>query len=217
MGPESFPSDEEVVARVRAGDVAIFEVLMRRHNSRLYRVVRSVIKDEAEAEDVMQQAYLRAYAALNGFEGNSSFATWLTRIGLNEALGRLRKGRWLEPVDELPERTENWMEPAPTPEDLAASHETARLVERAIDRLPPIHRTVIMLRDIEQLSTEEAASVLQVSEDVVKVRLHRARLALRDALSEEVGESAREAFPFQAPRCDRVVNAVMIRLRGNAA
>jgi RNA polymerase sigma-70 factor (ECF subfamily) len=211
-------SDEEIVARVRAGDAALFEVLMRRHNQRLYRAVRSVVADEAEVEDVMQQAYLHAYTALGGFAGLSSFATWLTRIGLNEALGRRRKQSWLEPVETLPDRTEDGlMEPAPTPEDVAASRETVRMVEQAIDRLAPIHRTVLMLRDIEQLSTEEAASILQVSEDVVKVRLHRARLALREALAEEAQGAAREAFPFFAPRCDRVVNAVMARVLGNPA
>ena len=216
-GLESPPSDEEIVARVRAGDVALFEVLMRRHNPRLYRVVRSVIRDEAEAEDVMQQAYLHAYTALEGFAGLSSFATWLTRIGLNEALARLRKRRWLEPVQDLPENTESMMEPAPNPEELASARETARMVELAIDRLPPIHRTVLMLREIEQLSTEETAAILQVSEDAVKVRLHRARQALRDALADMAEGSAREAFPFFAPRCDRVVNAVMARLLGDAA
>jgi RNA polymerase sigma-70 factor, ECF subfamily len=216
-GPDNPPSDETIVTRVRAGDVALFEILVRRHNARLYRVIRSVIRNEAEVEDVMQQAYLRAYTALEGFAGLSSFATWLTRIGLNEALGRLRKQRWLEPVEDLPEETEGLMEPAPTPEDVASSRETARMVERAIDRLPPIHRTVLMLREIEQLSTEETAGILGVSEDVVKVRLHRARLALRDALAEQVAGSAREAFPFHAPRCDRVVAAVMARLLGDPA
>ncbi len=213
-GLDSLPTDEEIVARVRAGDVALFEVLMRRHNQRLYRAVRGIITDEAEVEDVMQQAYLRAYSALDGFAGLSSFATWLTRIGLNEALGRLRGRRRLEPIDDLAEGTEALMEPAPTPEDLAAARESARLIERAIDRLPAIHRTVLMLRDVQQLSTEEAAQVLEVTEDAVKVRLHRARLALRDALAETAAGSARDAFPFLAPRCDRVVEAVMARLLG---
>lgn len=206
------PADEELVARIRAGEPALFEVLMRRHNARLYRAVRSVLPDEAEVEDVMQQAYLRAYGALDGFAGLSSFSTWLTRIGVNEALGRLRSQRRLEPVEELPESSDAWAEAPPTPEDAAASRETARLVERAIDRLASIHRTVIVLRDVEQLSTAEVAAILEVSQDVVKVRLHRARQVLRDALLREVGASAREAFPFHAPRCDRVVNAVMARI-----
>lgn len=206
------PTDEELVARVRAGELALFEVLMRRHNARLYRTVRSVLPDEAEVEDVMQQAYLRAYGALDGFAGLSSFSTWLTRIAVNEALGRLRSQRRLEPVEELPEPSDGWAEAPPTPEDAAASREAARLIERAIDRLAPIHRTVIVLRAVEQLSTAEVAAVLQVSEDVVKVRLHRGRQVLRDALVREVGASARDAFPFHAPRCDRVVNAVMARI-----
>ncbi len=213
-GSESPPTDEEIVARVRAGDAALFEILMRRHNPRLYRAIRGIIADEAEVEDVMQQAYLRAYTALDGFAGLSSFATWLTRIGINEALARRRKGRWLESVEDLPEPTETQMEPQPTPEDVASSRETSRLVERAIDRLPPIHRTVIMLREVQQLSTEETAAVLEVSEEAVKVRLHRARLALREALADEAQGSAREAFPFLAPRCDRVVHAVLARILG---
>ena len=216
-GTESPPSDEEIVARVRAGDAALFELLMRRHNTRLYRAVRSVIANEAEVEDVMQQAYLRAYTALDGFAGLSSFSTWLIRIGLNEALGRLRKGRWLESVEDPPEPREHLMEPEPTPEDVASSRETARLVERAIDRLPPIHRTVIMLREVQQLSTEETAGALQVSEDVVKVRLHRARQALRQLLVDEAEGNAREAFPFLAPRCDRIVAAVMGAIRGGGS
>ena len=211
-GAERAPPDEEIVARVRAGERALFEVLMRRHNGRLYRSVRSVIADEAEVEDVMQQAYLRAYTGLGAFAGRASFSTWLARIGVNEALGRLRRRRRLKPLDEDPDRAEAWMGAAPTPEDTAATREAARLVERAIDRLAAIHRTVIMLRDVEQLSTAEVAAVLEVSEDAVKVRLHRARQALREILAAEAGEAAREAFPFPAPRCDRMVGVVMARI-----
>ncbi len=211
LRPEAYPGDAEIVARVRAGDAALFEVLMRRYNVRLYRAVRSVLRDEAEVEDVMQQAYLRAYAALGEFEGLSSFSTWLLRIGFNEALQRLRGRRRVSPV-ELEEGTEGSMDGQPSPEERAASRQALGLLEGAIDRLPPIHRTVIMLRDVEDLSTEETATVLQVSEDVVKVRLHRARAALREAMEEQLGSSAREAFPFRAPRCDRVVAAVMARI-----
>jgi RNA polymerase sigma-70 factor (ECF subfamily) len=213
-GSDGVPLDEELVARVRAGDPALFEVLMRRHNGRLYRAVRSVLADEAEVEDVMQQAYVQAYAGLESFAGRASFSTWLARIGVNEALGRLRKRHRLVPLDEVPDRAEAWMEAPPTPEDAAAAREAARLVERAIDRLATIHRTVLMLRDVEQLSTAEVAAVLEVSEDAVKVRLHRARQALRDVLAADVGDAAREAFPFPAPRCDRVVGAVMARIMG---
>ncbi len=212
LRPEAYPEDAEVVARVRAGDAALFEVLRRRHNTRLYRAVRGILRDEAEVEDVMQQTYLRAYTALRDFEGLSSFSTWLVRIGLNEALGRLRGGRRRATPVELGEATEGVMDHVPNPEERAASHQALELLERAIDRLPPIHRTVIMLREVEGLSTEEAAQALDVSEAVVKVRLHRARAALRDELTRELGQGASEAFPFQAPRCDRVVRAVLAKI-----
>ncbi len=210
LRPEAYPADEEIVARVRAGDAALFEVLMRRHNSRLYRAVRGILRDEAEAEDAMQQAYLRAYAALGEFEGLSSFSTWLVRIGINEALGRVRKRRHHVPVEAG--HTEVSMPDPPTPEERAASRQALALLESAIDRLPPIHRTVILLREVEGLSTEEAAQALGVSEAVVKVRLHRARAALRDVLTRELGRSASDAFPFPAERCDRIVRAVLAEI-----
>ncbi|HET6437624.1 MAG TPA: RNA polymerase sigma factor [Anaeromyxobacter sp.] len=205
-------SDTEIVARVRAGDVPLFEILMRRHNARLYRVVRSVLRDEDEAEDAMQQAYLRAYRSLGQFEGLSSFSTWLLRIGLNEALGRVRGRGRMVALDDLGE-AEAMSERSPNPEESASSRQAVFLVERAIDRLPAIHRTILVLREVEGLSTSEAARTLGVTEEVAKVRLHRARLALRDALAEELGRDLREAFPFEAPRCDRVVNRVMAELR----
>jgi len=209
--PEAYPADEEIVARVRAGDAALFEVLMRRHNTRLYRAVRGILRDEAEVEDAMQQAYLRAYAALGEFEGLSSFSTWLVRIGLNEALGRVRRRRNYVPV-ETGDGTEHSMHDEPDPEERAASRQALALLESAIDRLPPIHRTVILLREVEGLSTVEAAHALGVSEAVVKVRLHRARSALRDLLTRELGRSASDAFPFPAERCDRIVRSVLGRI-----
>jgi RNA polymerase sigma-70 factor (ECF subfamily) len=211
LRPEAYPADEEIVARVRAGDAALFEVLIRRHNTRLYRAVRGILRDEAEVEDAMQQAYLRAYAALGEFEGLSSFSTWLVRIGLNEALGRVRKRRNFVPV-ESGEATEGSMHDQPDPEERAASRQALALLERAIDRLPSIHRTVILLREVEGLSTEEAAHALGVSEAVVKVRLHRARAALRDVLTRELGRSAGDAFPFPAERCDRIVRGVLAHI-----
>jgi RNA polymerase sigma-70 factor (ECF subfamily) len=214
LRPEAFPADEEIVARVRAGDAALFEVLMRRHNTRLYRAIRGVLRDEAEVEDAMQQTYLRAFAALGEFEGLSSFSTWLVRIGLNEALGRVRRRSPVALV-EATEGMEASMQDEPTPEERAASRQALGFLERAIDGLPPIHRTVILLREVEGLSTEEAAAALGVNEAVVKVRLHRARRALRDSLTRELGRSARDAFPFEAPRCDRVVREVLGRILGS--
>lgn len=212
LRPEAYPADEEIVARVRAGDAALFEVLMRRHNTRLYRAVRGILRDEVEVEDAMQQAYLRAYAALGEFEGLSSFSTWLVRIGLNEALGRLRKRRNFVPVETGEDGTEHSMHAQPDPEERAASRQALALLEDAIDRLPPIHRTVILLREVEGLSTQEAAHALGVTEAVVKVRLHRARTALRDLLTRELGRNASDAFPFPAERCDRIVRAVLAHI-----
>ena len=207
---EGAPSDAEVVRRVLAGERAIFEVLMRRHNQRVYRAVRSILRDEQEAEDAMQQAYLQAYSHLREFEGASAFSTWLTRIAINEALACLRKRRRLDLVGEVPDVAEDVMSPSPrSPEDRAAARESMRLVELAVDGLAPMYRTAFVLREVEQLSTAETAASLGITEEAVKVRLHRARRSLRDALAETLGQSVPQAFAFLAPRCDRVVAAVM--------
>ncbi len=206
--------DSEIVPRVVAGEVALFEVLMRRHNPRVYRAIRSILRDEAEVEDAMQQAYLQAYSHLSEFQGASSFATWLVRIAMNEALARLRRRERLVPMDELPESADDGAERPGSPEDGAAAREAMTLLEKAIDRLPVHYRTVYMLREVEQMSTAEAARALDLSEEAVKIRLHRARLALRDLLAEEIGQTAPTAFPFLAPRCDRVVAGVLAAIRG---
>jgi RNA polymerase sigma-70 factor (ECF subfamily) len=204
-------SDEELVSRVLAGERALFEVVMRRHNPRVYRTIRAILRDEAEVEDAMQQSYLLAYTHLAEFAGASTFATWLTRIAVNEALGRLRKRARLVSVQDDPEASEDdTMTPVSnSPEDTAAVREAVRILERAIDKLPVMYRSVVVLRDIEQLSTAEAAHALGVSDEAIRIRLHRARLALRETYAEEVDSAATQAFPFFAPRCDRVVAAVM--------
>jgi RNA polymerase sigma-70 factor, ECF subfamily len=203
-------SDSEVVRRVLAGQRALFEVLMRRYNQRVYRAIRGILRNEHEAEDAMQQAYLQAYAHLGEFEGASSFSTWLTRIAINEALASLRKRGRVELLDEIPEVEEDVMRPPPkSPEDRAVAQQSMRLLEEAVDRLPPTYRTAFMLREVEQLSTAETAATLGITEEAVKVRLHRARLSLRDALAGTVGQAAPQAFSFLAPRCNRVVATVM--------
>lgn len=203
-------SDEGVVRRVLAGDAASFELLMRRHNQRVYRTIRAVLgRDSADVEDAMQQTYLHAYRALGAFEGASSIGTWLTRIALNVALGVVRRQRvaGLELSAEVDEMTRGARDEGP--EDGAARSEAAALLERAVAQLRDEHRIVFMLREVEQLSTAETAEALDLSEENVKVRLHRARLALREILAGEVGQSAPQAFAFLAPRCDRVVHAVL--------
>ena len=212
-------SDEQVVARVLAGETALFEILMRRYNQRLYRAARAILRDDSEAEDVMQDAYVRAYQHLSQFAGRASFSTWLTRIAVHEALARVQRRLRLQPLenrDGLGDFTMSLASREPDPERQAGRSETARLLEDAILALPDAFRTVVMLRDIEELSTEETAQVLQISEENVKVRLHRARGQLRRDLAQRFGAAGSSAFQFPATRCNRVVANVMQRI-GTAA
>jgi RNA polymerase sigma-70 factor (ECF subfamily) len=202
-------TDEDVVRRVRSGETALYEVLMRRHNPRVYRAVRSVIRDEAEVEDAMQQVYVAAFSKLDQFNGAARFSTWLVSIALNEAYTRVRRGARLRTVAALEERSPAR---ADTPESEADMHERVALVEQALDALPDSYRTVIMLRVVQELDTEETAAALGVTADVVKTRLHRARAMLRAAIERDLDGVARSAFPFHAPRCDRVVAAVLASL-----
>jgi RNA polymerase sigma-70 factor (ECF subfamily) len=209
-------SDEEVVRRVEAGEPALFEILMRRYNQRLFRVARSVVRDDAEAEDVVQQAYVNAFTHLGQFAGTARFSTWLTRIATHEALARVRRrGRRLE-IEHLRDGEDDAIEslPArgPTPEKQALDRELAHALEASLDALPQLYRSVFMLRDVQGLSTAEAAECLEVTEDVVKTRLHRARALLREDLYERAGLSARSVFPFLGERCDRMVAGVFARL-----
>ena len=213
MRDDATLGDEEVVARVRAGDTAVFEILMRRYNQRLFRAARAILRDDADAEDAVQQAYLAAYAHLDQFAGTARFSTWLTRIAIREALGKLRTRKRRGEV-ELDGAEETMMKDQPddSPEQYAARRELTGILEGAVDALPEIYRVVFMLREVEQLSTSEAAEVLELSEEAVKVRLHRARAMLRDGLFERVDQSLGQTFPFLGARCDRIVAAVMARL-----
>jgi RNA polymerase sigma-70 factor (ECF subfamily) len=209
-------SDEEVVAQVLRGQTALFEVLMRRHNERVYRAARAIVRDELEAEDVMQQAYVSAYAHLRQFNGLARFSTWLTRIAVNEALARVRRRGRCEPFDEETSNVEPIAPAAgtPDPERQAFAGELRELLEWSIDRLPDGAREAFVLRDVEGLSTAEAADALGVSEDVVKTRLSRARAALRRTLLEHAGATMPDVFRFVRPRCDRVVAIVLSRIAG---
>ena len=207
-------SDEQIVAQVVGGHTALFEVLMRRHNERIYRAARAIVRDDREAEDVMQQAYVNAYAHLRQFDHRAKFSTWLTRIAINEALARVRRQARYESFDE--EATgagETIMTRQQVdPEHQAIARELGALIEKAVDALADGNREVFMLREIEGLSTAETAECLGVSEDVVKTRLSRARAALRADLFQRAGVAAANAFRFERPRCDRVVAAVMERI-----
>ena len=210
---ESEP-DESLIQRVCAGDTACFEVLMRRHNERIYRTVRAVLGDDADVEDVMQQAYVSAYQHLDRFEGRARFSTWLTRIAINEAYARLRKRHRTEPASWEDDHgvAEEPQSAGPTPEQVAERREFQMLLERAVDTLSLPNRTVFVLRSIEGLSTAETAECLKISEEAVKTRLHRANEALRRWLTEQVGETVHDAFRFYRPRCDAVVRNVMARI-----
>lgn len=208
-------SDDVVIQRILSGDASLFEVLMRRYNQRLFRVARAVLKDPSEAEDVMQHAYVKAYEHLAQFEGRARFSTWLTKIALYEALGRARKRlparRASAPA---PERsTVDAIESAdPDPEQQALQSEARSLLEDAIGSLPSAYRTVFVMREIEGLDTAETAECLEVSEDVVKTRLSRARGMMRKALLERAGVATATAFSFHLSRCDRVVAGVLAKI-----
>ena len=209
-------SDEEVVMRVRAGDTALYEVLMRRYNQRLFRSARAILRNEEEAEDVLQETYVRAYASLAQFAGRAQFSTWLMRIAIHEALSRLRrrKSRPVVSAQREPgqQRMERLRSPNPDPEQQALRHETVSLLERAVDALPGKYRCVFVLREIEGLSTSETATCLELSEETVKIRLLRARQRLRQELYTRVGATSSQAFQFLGTRCDHVVQQVLEQL-----
>jgi RNA polymerase sigma-70 factor, ECF subfamily len=219
-------TDQEIVTRVRAGDTGLYEIIMRRYNQRLYRVTRAILRDESEAEDVIQDAYVRAYQHLDQFAGHAPFSIWLTRIAVHEALRRLQQRRRSQQFDERGQDEDGFMnssrtstadaviaETSPDPEQRAAIAELGKLLEEAVLDLPAPYRTVIMLRDIEELSTAETATALELTEENVKVRLHRGRALMRDHLFARVGPSCKSAFPFMGADCDRVVLGVFGRLR----
>ena len=208
-------TDVEIVDRVRAGDLALYEVIMRRYNQRLYRVARAILHDDSEAEDAMQEAYVRAYTHLDQFAGRSAFSTWLTRIAVHEALSRLRSRNRHPQVDVTEYDGEISMKitgKVLDPEQNASTAQLKEFLEEAVLNLPESYRTVIMLRDIEELSTSETAEALDLTEENVKVRLHRGHGMMRNWLFERIGSKAKEAFPFMGVRCDRVVQSVFDRL-----
>jgi RNA polymerase sigma-70 factor (ECF subfamily) len=209
-------TDEEAVARVLEGELQSFEVLMRRYNQRLYRVVRSILLNDSEAEDVVQDAYVRAYTHLGQFEGRASFATWLTRIAVHEALARKRERARLVEIDSFHESEEANMKflvsNLASPEQDTLQHSVGMMLEAAVDTLPSSYRSVFMLREIEGLSTAETAHCLELSEDVVKVRLHRGRAMLRREIYKRTGEATPAAFQFAGARCDGIVAAVLARI-----
>jgi len=213
-------TDEEVVERVLAGETALYEIIMRRYNQRLYRVLRTILRDDSEAEDVMQDAYVRAYENLSQFENRAPFSTWLTRIAVHEALARVRRRNRTQQLDSAYEDGESLMNPATRlldPEQNTSQSELSRMLEEEILALPEQYRVVVTLRHVEELSTAETAAALSISEENVKVRLHRGQALMRKNIFARVGASGKTAFPFMGERCDRVVRRVFEALETGAA
>ena len=209
-------SDEEVVARVLGGETALFEIIMRRYNQRLYRAALSILRDGAEAEDVIQDAYVRAYQHLHQFAGHAAFSTWLTRIAIHEALRRFHLRKRTQQIIEFSaheDESTNMTELSLDPEQRASMLELGQLLEEAVLELPGQYRSVVMLRDVEELSTAETAAALDLTEENVKVRLHRGRAMMRDRLYARVGSQGKAAFPFMGSRCDKVVQGVFSRIQ----
>jgi RNA polymerase sigma-70 factor (ECF subfamily) len=211
--------DEEIVGRILAGDGSLFELIMRRYNQRLFRIVRALLGDDAATEEVVQQAYVNAYTHLDQFAGQASFATWLTRIAIHEAYASARRRkrtaefpRAVETADRDLYEGDTMPSSTPDPERQAATAEVRHLLEAAIDSLRPAYRSVFVLREVEGLSTLETAATLGISEEAVKVRFHRSKALLRKELFDRAGLVAATAFPFLGARCDRMVRAVFARL-----
>lgn len=215
-------SDAELAHRIGAGDEAALCQLMRRYNQTLFRVARSILKDDSEAEDVVQETYIQAYRAIGSFRGDARLSTWLTRIAVNEALGRARKrrrraeiidiGSGLEVSDDIVEADMVDIS-ADQPESAALGAEVRRLIESKIDELPDVFRTVFVLRALEDMSIDETAACLGIPAATVRTRYFRARGLLREALAREIDFNFEAAFGCAGPRCDRISAAVLARLK----
>jgi RNA polymerase sigma-70 factor (ECF subfamily) len=212
-------SDADLARRIAAGDEDALRRLMRRHNQPLFRAARSILRDDAEAEDAVQEGYLQAYRAMGTFRGDAKLSTWLMRIVVNEALGRSRKNKRgaeviaidsgaqaLAAEDTMSDNADQ------QPDRLAASAQTRRLIEARIDALPEQFRTVFVLRAVEEMTVEEAAQALGIPEATVRTRFFRARALLRESMSREVDLAIQEAFSFAGERCDRITERVLARV-----
>lgn len=215
----SSTADTALAARAATGDATAFELIMRRHNRMMFRAARAILRDDGEAEDAVQEAYVRAYRALAGFRGEARLSTWLTRIAVNEALGRRRQRRESPLADVPPDDVAAaWPQGSPTtPEEASMRKELGEVLEAAVDRLPESYRTVLMLRAVEGLSERDTADILGIAVPLVKVRLFRARRLLRRTLESRFESGLGEVFAFDGARCDRIVAAVRARLGLNPA
>jgi len=211
-------TDMALVERALAREADACRLLIRTYNQRLYRLARGILRNDGEAEDVVQEAYVRAFTHLESFRGDSSLSTWLSRIAMNEALGRLRRQRPSVDLDSLPQGAleaqiiQFPLAASDDPEKSMAQREIQHVVEHAIDELPEAFRLVFITRVIEGMNVEETAEILGLKPETVKSRLHRARTMLRDIVEKKIGPVVMEAFPFAGKRCERLTDAVLKRL-----
>jgi RNA polymerase sigma-70 factor (ECF subfamily) len=217
--PAGRAGDAELVRRALARDEAALRAIMQANNRRLYRLARGILRSDSEAEDVVQETYVRAFTHLESFRGESGLSTWLSRIAINEALGRVRSERPRVDWSAVPQAAlQAEIIPFPhasasgDPEKSMAQREIQRVVEHAIDELPEVFRMVFIARVMEGLNVEETAELLDIKPETVKTRLHRARTMLRDNVEKKIGPVVLDAFPFAGPRCDRLTRAVLNRL-----
>jgi RNA polymerase sigma-70 factor (ECF subfamily) len=217
---QTAPDEAELIARARRKDASAIALIIRQQNQRLYRIARSILRDDFEAEDALQEAYIRAFTSLDSFRGESRLGTWLARIVMNEALGRLRRRKPTVEFDAFAKTHEGGAEiirfpaanPDLDPETAMAQREIRALLERAIDALPEAFRTVLVARLIEGMSIEETAELFEIRPETVKTRLHRARRLLKQEMEKHVGPVMGDAFPFAGRRCERLTETVLSRL-----
>ena len=218
--PASVPegvSDVQLAARVAAADGAAFELLMRRHNRRLYRIALSVLRDAADAEDALQESYLDAYRAINSFRGESSLATWLSRLVLNHCLARRRRQQRRDNIVPIVQQSEDFDArdvDLESPDRSLVRAEIRELIERKVGELPDDFRTVFVMRSIEELSVEETAHLLSIPEATVRSRHFRARSLLRESLARDVDMAEQDLFGFDGERCDRIVERTLASVGG---
>jgi RNA polymerase sigma-70 factor (ECF subfamily) len=203
------PTDGEIVERVLGGDRLAFELLVRRHNQRLYRAARAVLRSDQDAEDVLQQAWLAVFRALGQFRGDALFSTWATRITVNAAIAHARH---LPPIAEVVDGPGG-----SSPDDDVERAQLGRLLERCLSEIPQGNREVLVLRDVLELDTAETAACLGLTEEAVRVRLHRARAAVAVTLTERMSDEARGVYGFDGERCDRITRTVMRNVSGQVA
>jgi RNA polymerase sigma-70 factor (ECF subfamily) len=216
---QTAPDEADLIARARRKDAGAIALIIRQQNQRLYRIARSILRDDFEAEDALQEAYIRAFTSLDSFRGESRLGTWLARIVMNEALGRLRRRKPTADFDTFAKTHEESAEiirfprnPELDPETAMAQREIRALLERGIDALPEAFRTVLVARLIEGMSIEETAELFGIRPETVKTRLHRARRLLKDEMEKHVGPVMGDAFPFAGRRCERLTGTVLSRL-----